>query len=306
MSKNPDTDASSLSRSRRHPAKPEGATHLKLGLIGDNIAQSKAPILHGIAGRLANLTISYERLVPRELGISFDETIAGCAANGFRGLNITYPYKEVAARRVEIDDPVVRAMGAINTVVFERSGPTGFNTDYSGMIAAYRGVRGDRAAGRVCMIGAGGVGKAIAFALLKLGLEALWIVDQDRTKAEDLAERLSAVAPGLPVSVVEETAAIAAQADGLINCTPVGMVGHEGTPLPRAQMRHGQWAFDAVYTPIETQFIADALAEGLTVISGYELFFHQGVDAWQLFAGHPVDTGQLRHLLTESESGLQS
>jgi shikimate dehydrogenase len=306
MSKNPDTDVSSLSRSRRRSANSESAIHLKLGLIGDNIAQSKAPILHGFAGRLANLTISYERLVPRELGISFDETIAVCAANGFRGINITYPYKEQAARLVEINDPMVRAMGAINTVVFERSGPAGFNTDYSGTINAYRGVRGDRAAGRVCMIGAGGVGKAIAFALLKLDLEALWIVDLDRTKAENLAARIRAVSPGTPVSVTDDTEAIAAQVDGLINCTPVGMVGHEGTPLPRAQMRCGQWAFDAVYTPIETQFLADALAEGLTVISGYELFFHQGVDAWQLFAGHPVDSGQLRRLLTESESGLQS
>ncbi len=283
----------------------DGACDLKLGLIGDNIAQSQAPRLHHLAGRLVNLAISYERLVPRELEAGFEEIFAGCEANGFRGINVTYPYKELAATKVKIVDPVVRAMGAVNTVLFERSGPVGFNTDYSGMIAAYRSVRGDRAAGRVCMVGAGGVGKAVAFALLKLGLERLWIVDLDWRKAEDLAARLNAVSPGISVSVSNDIEAIAAHADGLVNCTPVGMVGHEGTPLPRKQMRRGQWAFDAVYTPVDTQFLTDAVAEGLTAISGYELFIHQGIDAWQIFAGRPVDSIQLRQLLSESGSYAQ-
>lgn len=284
----------------------EGACDLKLGLIGDNIGPSRAPLLHEMAGKLSNLTISYERLVPRELGAGFDEILAECEASGFRGINVTYPYKELAAGRVKIADPVVRAMGAVNTIIFEPSGPMGFNTDYSGMIAAYRGVLGDRSAGRVCMIGAGGVGKAVAFALLQLGLERLWIVDLDRRKAENLATRLKAVSPESSVSVMDDAGAIAAHVDGLVNCTPVGMVGHEGTPLPREQMRCGQWAFEAVYTPLETQFLADAVDEGLTVISGYELFIHQGVDAWQIFAGRPVDSAQLRRLLSDTESGVRS
>ncbi|MDH3513074.1 MAG: shikimate dehydrogenase, partial [Gammaproteobacteria bacterium] len=270
MSKSTDSGTRSLSTNGCNAARPEGACDLKLGLIGDNIAQSRAPCLHEMAGRLTNLTISYERLVPRELGTRFEEIFASCEANGFRGINVTYPYKELAASKVKINDPVVRAMGAVNTVLFERSGPIGFNTDYSGMIAAYRGVLGDRAAGRVCMIGAGGVGKAVAFAMLKLGLERLWIVDLDRRKAENLAARLKAVSPATPVSVADDAEAIAAHVDGLVNCTPVGMVGHEGTPLPREQMRSGQWAFDAVYTPIDTQFLTDAVAEGLIAISGYE------------------------------------
>lgn len=282
----------------------EGACDLKLGLIGDNIAQSQAPRLHRLAGRLANLTVSYERLVPRELGTSFDETFALCQAGGFRGINVTYPYKELAASRVKIGDPVVRSIEAVNTIIFEPSGPMGFNTDYSGMMGAYRSIRGDRAAGSVCMIGAGGVGKAVAFALLKLGLERLWIIDLDRRKAEHLAARLNAVSPGIPVSVSDDTQSVAAHADGLVNCTPVGMVGHAGTPLPRSQMRGGQWAFDAVYTPVDTRFLTDAAAVGLTVISGYELFIHQGVDAWQIFAGRPVDSAQLRELLSEPDSGL--
>ena len=281
----------------------QGAADLKLGLIGDNIAHSKAPLLHGLAGRLTDLAVSYERLVPREIGFSFDDLFARCAVGGYRGLNITYPYKEQAARKVRIDDALVRAMGAVNTVLFEPAGAAGFNTDYSGFIAAYRAAAATGPAGRVCLIGAGGVGKAIAFALLKLGLEAVAIADLDGAKANDLAARLRAAAPGLSVTVVADARAAAAGADGLVNCTPVGMAGHEGTPLPREAMRGARWAFDAIYTPLQTQFLQDAAAEGLTVISGYELFFHQGVDAWQIFSGRPVEAAQLRRLLTEAGAG---
>ena len=276
---------------------------LKLGLIGDNIGQSKAPLLHVTAGRLAGLAATYDRLVPRELGAGFDEIFAQCAARGYGGINVTYPYKEDAAPKVEIADPTVRAIGAVNTVLFGPAGPKGFNTDYSGFIAAYRDARGDRPAGRVCMIGAGGVGKAIAFALLKLGLESLRIVDVNVAKAEALAVSLHAVSPATVIEVAGEAAGIAGTADGLINCTPVGMVGYEGTPLPREQMKGAQWAFDAVYTPIVTQFLSDAAAEGLATISGFELFFHQGVDAWQIFSGHPVNPVQLRSLLMEAIAG---
>ena len=280
-----------------------GGAALKLGLIGDNIGQSKAPLLHTTAGRLSGLAATYDRLVPRELKTSFDQTFALCVAGGYRGINITYPYKEEAARRVQIDDPTVRAMGAVNTVVFEPAGPKGFNTDYSGFIAAYRGARGDHPAGRVCMIGAGGVGKAIAFALLKCGLRSLMIVDLNRAKAEDLAARLGAASPQTAITIAADTSMLAGPIDGVINCSPVGMVGYAGTPLPRERMKGAQWAFDAVYTPLDTQFLRDAAAEGLAVISGFELFFHQGVDAWQIFAGQPVDAARLRGALIDAAAG---
>src|SRR5512138_491280 len=289
----------------RPPAETAAATDidLRLGLIGDNIAQSKAPLLHETAGRLAGLRVCYERLVPREQGLDFDDLFARCAAAGYRGLNITYPYKEQAARRVTIDDPLVRAMGAVNTVTFEPGGARGFNTDYSGFIAAYRQVLGARRAGRVWMIGAGGVGKAVAFGLLTLGLEALTVLDLDATKAADLARRLAAAAPGLPVTLAQQAAALEGSVDGIVNGTPVGMVGHEGTPLPRAAMRGAAWAFDAIYTPLETQFLRDAAAEGLAVIGGYELFFHQGVDAWEIFSGRAADSALLRRSLAEAGAG---
>jgi shikimate dehydrogenase len=272
---------------------------VRLGLIGDNIARSRAPRLHELAGRLAGIPVVYERLIPGDLGLDFTEVFAMARARGFRGLNITYPYKERVVPLVRIPDPQVARLGAVNTVLFTEDGPEGYNTDWSGFAAVWRRAHGDRDPGPVCMIGAGGVGKAIAFALLGLGLDRLAIVEHDLDKARALATTLRRDAPALDVRVTADVAEGASGAAGLVNCTPVGMIGHEGTPVPRELMRGASWAFDAVYTPADTPFLRDAAAEGLAVLSGWELYFYQGVHAFAVFHGREVDEAALRQMLEE-------
>lgn len=274
---------------------------IRLGLIGDNIDKSQSPRLHRLAGAQNGRPTRYDRLVPAEMGKDFDDVFAHVASAGYRGVNVTYPYKERAAAKVMVDDPLVRAIGAVNTVVFDERGPLGFNTDYSGFIAAYARVRGESPPGPVLMIGAGGVGKAVAFGLVALGLTEIRIADRDLAKAQALAAALIAACPGLLTQTGTDAAALASGAAGIINCTPVGMVGFDGTPLPRASLTGANWAFDAVYTPVNTQFLQDAAVESLQVISGYELFFGQGVDAWRIFTGLPLDEVQLRQELAEGK-----
>ena len=261
---------------------------LKLGLIGDNIDRSQSPHLHRTCGRMAGIDVSYERLVPHAMGLRFEEVFAKAKDEGFHGINVTYPYKERAHQFVTVADPAVQAIGAVNTVLFSPSGPQGFNTDYSGFVQAYAVAR-DAPPGTVCLIGAGGVGKAVAFALLALKADAIICVDLDRAKAEALAHALKATGTHTLISVSDAPLDAALQADGIINCTPLGMVNIGGTPLPASAMTRANWAFDAVYTPVETQFLEDATSAGLTVISGYELFLAQGLDAWALFSGQQPD-----------------
>lgn len=267
---------------------------LRLGLIGDNIAASQTPRLHRLAGAQNGREVRYDSLIPRNEGLEFGALFVRCQAQGYRGINVTYPYKEVVTGRLKIDDPLVAAIGACNTVLFDGNHPRGFNTDYSGFVSSYRRVRGDTAPGVVLMIGAGGVGRAVAFGLIALGASEIRIADRDPAKAKALAEGLRAVRPGLPLLTGTDAAAMASEVSGIINCTPVGMVGYEGTPLEPAVMTGAAWAFDAVYTPVNTQFLRDALVAGLDVISGYELFIGQGVDAWKIFTGLPLDEERLR------------
>ncbi|WFE76169.1 shikimate dehydrogenase [Roseinatronobacter sp. S2] len=279
---------------------------LLLGLIGDNIAASRSPLLHVLAGRQNGKRVQYDRLVPAALGLDFAAVFAGAAAQGYRGLNITYPYKEKVVAHVTVADPQVRAVGAVNTVLFGPDGPMGHNTDYSGFIAAYRGLRGDAPTGAVLMIGTGGVGRAVAFGLVALGVQDLRLVDRDRAKASALAADLQRAAPQLSVQIADCAETAASGAQGVVNCTPVGMVGYGGTPLARSALAGTQWVFDAVYTPAQTQFLTDARAQGAQVLSGWELFFWQGVQAWALFSdGLGLDLARLRaDLLAPSEDAV--
>lgn len=277
-------------------------TDLKLGLIGDNISRSRAPLLHRLAGDQSGIRVTYDLLIPKEMGEDFDTIFDHCADRGYRGINVTYPYKERAAKKVALSDPLVHAIGAVNTVLFEPDGPKGFNTDYSGFMAAYRAARGEAPPGVACLIGTGGVGRALAFGLVALAAEEIRLVDRDVAKAEALAAELSATGNATKIAVQTDAHVAARGAAGLLNGTPVGMAGYGGTPLPAAAMAGADWAFDAVYTPVDTPFLTDAARAGLAIISGYELFFWQGVHAWAHFSGKPLDEVRLRAELEKDEA----
>ncbi len=279
---------------------------VKLGLIGDNITRSQSPRLHVLAGRLCGLDLSYERLIPALLGLDFDAVFDRCAQEDYRGINITYPYKEVVVPRLSVPDPLTAKMGACNTVVFGDRRPIGHNTDFSGFASAYRAAFGDGSPGKVAIAGAGGVGKAIAFALARLGATELRLFDQDHRKAQELARVLSDPDMPMQVAVASSMDAAADTADGLVNCTPLGMSGFDGTAIDRKHMRSATWAFDAVYTPVRTEFLTLATAAGLSVMSGWELFFHQGVHAFRLFTGEEVDVAELRKAMETTDETLDA
>lgn len=274
---------------------------IKLGLIGDNIAASSSPALHRIAGRLSGRTVTYDLLRPADRGASFEEVLAWAETAGFRGVNVTYPYKERVVAHVDVPDPAVRAIGACNTVLFGTKRPVGWNTDYSGFMAAYRHGFGQRLPGRVAMAGAGGVGRAIAFALCQLGASELRLFDIDMEKSKAMAQALRALPSATTVTTAASIEEAAKGADGLVNSTPIGMVGIGGCPFPEATIAGRRWAFDAVYTPVDTPFMTAAAGAGLELLSGYELFFYQGVDAFRHFTGQDVPEAPLRAALKAGE-----
>ena len=261
---------------------------LRLGLIGGNITQSRAPALQITCGLSVGRNVSYDLIIPDERGLTFDAALTFCRDAGYDGVNVTYPYKEQAAARAGAGDPVLRDMGAANTVCFTENGMLAYNTDYSGFMSAYRAQWGGAAPGRVLVLGAGGVGRAITFALGKLGADEVLLVDTDTAKVAALADaaataiggRVRGAAPGLPSDF--------SGIDGLVNCTPLGMTGREGTPLPVGAKGSPRWAFDAVYTPEHTQFRGQAEALGAQFLSGYELYLHQGLHAFRIFSGTEV------------------
>jgi shikimate dehydrogenase len=285
------------------PSPPPGGATIRLGLIGDNIAGSRSPDLHRLSGRATGLDVTYGLFVPAERQADFTTVFAQCRDGGMRGVNITYPYKERVAALVTIPDPEVARLGSINTVVFEAGGALGYNTDYVGFTAAYRAAFRSQPPGRVAIVGAGGVGRAIAFALAALKASELRLVDADQARARALADALQRLPrPPTRITIASDVADALGEANGVVNCTPVGMTGHPGSAIDAGLLRGRRWAFDAVYTPVDTQFLGDARRAGLATISGYELFFHQGIEAFELFTGRmPPDLTDLRRQLLEAD-----
>jgi shikimate dehydrogenase len=269
---------------------------IRLGLVGDNIAASRAPDLHHAAAQLCGIDVTYERLVPKDLGLSFDQVIARAKADGLRGLNITHPYKEQILKFATVEDSTVEAIGACNTILFDER-TIGLNTDYTGYIAAFKHHFGDRPPGAVALAGSGGAGKAIAFALAALGATSLRIFDVDAQKAHALAKALEKVQPAMSVRVEPTLQQACDGADGLVNCTPMGMVGYGGNAFIGISLAGRKWMFDAIYTPLETAFLKESKAAGVNTLGGYELFLYQGVHAFELFTGRTVDAAALRQAL---------
>ncbi len=280
---------------------------LHLGLIGDNISASSSPRLHRLAGAQNRMAVQYDSLIPAEQGKPFEELFKHCRQSGYDGLNITYPYKETVIRYVTVQDPQVARIGAVNTVVFSSDGPLGFNTDYSGFLSSYQKERGTSDPGPVLLVGTGGVGRAIAFALLTLGARDIRLSDCSLERAYALAADLrAAVSDPITVTVGRTVSELAEGVKGLLNCTPLGMVGRSGTAIPAEDIPGAEWVFDAVYTPVDTQFLQDAAKARAQIISGYELFFYQGVNAWTFFSRRPLNEAQLRRSLLENEDTLSA
>lgn len=258
---------------------------LRLGLIGGNITQSRSPALQIVCGLSVTRNVSYDLLIPSEQGLSFEAMLDRCKAVGFDGVNVTYPYKELVLKRIPAGDPVLVALGAANTVRFSASGDLAYNSDYTGFIAAFRQRWGERQPGRVLIIGTGGVGRAIAFALAQLGAKEILLHDLDAEKSRSLKRDIAAHSDVKSTLFNLGTASNLDGIDGVVNGTPLGMNGKPGSPLAASHSGKPAWAFDAVYTPEHTQFRSQCEALGAEFLSGYELYVHQGIHAFQIFTG---------------------
>ena len=253
------------------------------GLLGSPIAQSAAPAMHERAAEALGFRCHYQLIEVagagrEELKVLLD----GVRRLGFAGINVTFPYKEAVLDLLDELSPGAARIGAVNTVIVRDGRLTGHNTDTTGFARAIGPLVAASARGPVAVIGAGGVGKAIAFALAGLGVSELRIFDSERAKAMQLAARLEGhVKTKVTHSVEDALRGVA----GLVNGSPVGMLPSRDTPVPDALLHAGLWVADAVYSPLWTPLLTAARAKGATVMTGRELAIYQAADAFELFTG---------------------
>src|SRR4051795_8776768 len=179
---------------------PAASKKLLTGLIGAPIAHSASPAMHERAAEGLGLRGHYQLIeVAGADAAGLRLMLEGVRRLGFAGVNVTFPYKEAVVDLLDELSPGAAAMGAVNTVVVRNHRLVGHNTDTTGFARAATDLVEGAGQAAVALIGAGGVGKAIAFALAKLGVAEIRIFDTDRTKADRLALLLHRYAKAVAV-----------------------------------------------------------------------------------------------------------
>jgi shikimate dehydrogenase len=284
----------------RGAAAPRNA--LLLGLIGGGIQASRTPALHEQEAAAQGLRCLYQLIDIDRLkltGAALGELLTAAERMGFAGVNVTHPCKQAVIPHLHALSDEAEALGAVNVVIFESGRRTGHNTDAPGFAESFRRGLAGVALARVVQIGAGGAGAAVAHAALGLGVGRLTLVDTDAARADALADRLNQrFGAGRAVAAARAEDALPA-ADGLINATPIGMVGHPGQPVPSALLRPALWVADVIYTPLETALLRSARALGCRTLPGGGMAVFQAVEAFRLFSGRAADAERmLAHFAT--------
>ena len=251
------------------------------GVIADPVAHSMSPAIHNAAFEELGLDAVYLPLRVQGDPAAF---VRDFQALDVQGYSVTLPHKQAIIAAMDEVDDVVRATGAMNTVVNRAGRFLGTNTDVpAAMLALEEALGGEGAlrGKRVLVVGAGGAGRAVAWGLMRRGADVA-IANRTHPRAVELARELNC-----HCTPMEDIAG--SNADALVNTTSVGMHPNvQETPVPASVLRAGMLVFDAVYNPPETRLLREARACGCRTVGGIAWFVHQAALQFELWTGRPA------------------
>ncbi|MEH2363629.1 shikimate dehydrogenase [Nostoc sp.] len=264
-----------------------GKTKL-LGVIGHPVEHSRSPLMHNAA--IAHLKLDYVYLPfpiePQNLEIA----IAGFAAIGVVGFNVTIPHKQAIIPLLSEITPLAQAIGAVNTVSRQNNKWVGTNTDIEGFIAPLQTTYKQDWSQKVAVIlGNGGAARAVVAGCHQLGFAKIYVLGRNVQKLQAFCDSWSnsPIEENLQVGTWDELAKLIPQADLLVNTTPIGMYPKvDESPLSVEEIANlptGAIAYDLIYIPKPTLFLEQAEKQGAIAIDGLEMLVQQGVAALKIW-----------------------
>lgn len=259
-------------------------------VVGNPVAHSKSPLIHQAFAQQCAQNISYERiLAPLD---DFKATIAGLIKQGYKGVNITVPFKLEAFALATHLSARARDAGAVNTLLFNNAGEiSGDNTDGAGLVRDIEHNLHIAIAGkRILLIGAGGAAEGVLHPLLANGPAQLVISNRTLDKASNMAKKVAA--QGAPQSSTVRAVALDELSgftfDLVINATSTGLTDTL-LPLPETIFASDCLAYDMMYG-CETPFMAFARSHGAQVSDGLGMLVEQAAEAFYLWRGVRPET----------------
>jgi len=277
-----------------------------IGIIGYPIKHSISPYFQQAALNYYQLDIIYElwETKPEML----EPAVAKIKEHKNLGANVTVPYKEAVLPLLDEVDELANLIGAVNTIVKKGDRLLGFNSDVYGFSEALdKEGHFDPEGKRVVILGAGGVARAVGFALVQKNANSLVIINRTFERAQTLADSLASYSTDSSSGLETAKTKIAAlpwQSLGsqetfshchlIINCTTMGMKHspQEGqSPLSLEVIPRGVLVCDLVYNPWPTPLLELAQKAGADILGGLPMLVYQGAASFKLWTGKeaPVD-----------------
>lgn len=258
------------------------------GIIGGDTSYSMSPHLHNAAFRANGVGAVFVPLQMNDVGEFIERMVAPATREvemNFRGFAVTIPFKTEIMPHLDAIDPAADAIGAANTVKVEDGRLIGFNTDALGFIEPLARIFPNLHDAKVAVLGAGGAARACVQALTSAGCRVS-VFARDIAKAGALSEDFGVVIERLGNASYDAF-------DIVVNTTPLGTKGahQDETPATQSQLRGVKIAYDLVYNPQETKFIAEAKAAGCETLGGFEMLLAQAALQHKIWTGldAPVD-----------------
>jgi len=250
------------------------------GVIGDPIAHSRSPSLHGHWLRRYGLPGHY---VPLHITpADFEQLVPLLPRMGFVGVNVTIPHKHTALALAHTVTPLARRIGAANTLTFTPQGIHADNTDAYGFSQNILNAVPSWAPQTVAVIGAGGASRAILAALEDLGVSEIRLTNRSPARARDLADHFGHGVTPVPW---DNRSDMLDGCDTLINTTSLGMVNNPALSLDLEALPKHAIVNDLVYTPLETDLLAAARTRGNPVVDGLGMLLHQAAPGFHRWFG---------------------
>jgi len=266
-----------------------------VGLIGYRLKHSISPIFQQAAFDYLGLDIRYE--VWETAKDELPEVVEEIRDPSKLGANVTIPHKQAALPLLDDVDSDARRIGAVNTIVNRGGKLTGYNTDSSGFLRALREDGGFSPRNkRAVLLGAGGVARAVGFALVDAGVKSLVILNRTQARGEALAWDIKVSDTKVVALSWKDGKTLTALTECglLVNCTSVGMkdsVSEGKSPLGVGLIPKRALVYDVVYNPIETPLISAAKKAGARTLGGLPMLVYQGAASFELWTGKsaPID-----------------
>ena len=275
------------------------------GVVADPVAHSLSPVVHNAALAAAGIDAVY--LPFRVPADQIDDFLSAAGRWPLSGLSVTIPHKEAVLRHVDVQDELVRSIGAVNTLAFRREGVAAFNTDAAGAIDSLAAALADQDGGppnaglgvrTALVLGAGGAARALAFGLKDRGV--------DVTLSSRTLDRSRKIAAEVGCKAVDWNARYRLPYDCLVNATPVGMHPNvDESPFDKEHLRPYMVVFDTVYNPENTLLIKEAKAIGCRTVTGVDMFVRQAAIQFRIWHGQEAPDAVMRDALKRATASAK-